>query len=407
MRLIKNLLQRRVPQILGIYLATSWAIIEFLDWLINQFSISPHLPKFVLLTLVFMIPTVLLLAWFHGKPGKDEWTKVEKIGIPSNVVAAILILIFVFNGKQLGATTSLLTLEDEEGQVIERVVPKSEFRKKIMLFFLENASGDTTLNWLSYGITDMFHMDLHLDYFLTGSFTREDQQYQVDAKLYHSRNGKLINQFTLSDENVFNLVDQLTVHLKHDLQIPDYHIEETNDLPVSEITSASLVAYESYSKGSSAFIIHQDWVSSMQHVNEAIKADSTFALAYLSLYQLYLLNNQTEQAAWVFDPLMSYLYKLPEKLQYMAKASYYEQKQDFDRQYSVYEMLVSLYPDDIQARQFLIQIHELRNELDEAIACYQYILDLDPAPGSAGTKWNLQGKGHGLSIFAGISRVKR
>ena len=34
MKLIKNLLQRRVPQILGIYLATSWAIIEFLDWLI-------------------------------------------------------------------------------------------------------------------------------------------------------------------------------------------------------------------------------------------------------------------------------------------------------------------------------------------------------------------------------------
>jgi len=421
MKLIKDLLQRRVPQILGIYLGSSWAILEFLDWLINQFSISPHLPHFVLLIMVSMIPTVLMIAYFHGKPGKDDWTSVEKVGIPTNVVAAILMLIFVFQGKDLGATTSLVTMEDEEGQVIERVVPKSEFRKKIMLFFLENETGDTALNWLSYGITDMLHMDLlqdiymevrtgyearsrekmkeagygdltglplmlekeiaqdlHLDYFLTGSYTGEDQNYRVDVKLYQSRNGKLINQFTLADENVFRLVDQLTVQVKQDLQIPEYHIEETDDLPVSEITSASLAAYESYSKGSTIYIIDQEWETSMHYMNEAIRADSTFALAYLSMYQLYLLNNQTEQAAWIFDPLMKYLYKMPEKLQFQAKASYYEHRQDFDRQYACFEMVTNLYPDDIQARLNLIFILELQNELDKAIDAYQYILELDP-----------------------------
>jgi glucose-6-phosphate-specific signal transduction histidine kinase len=122
MKHLKDLLQRRVPQILGIYLGASWAIIEFLDWMINQFSISPHLPKFVLLTLVSMIPTVLLLTYYQGKPGKDEWTKVEKIGIPANVLAAILMLFFVFSGRDLGATTSLVTLEDEDGQLMEREI---------------------------------------------------------------------------------------------------------------------------------------------------------------------------------------------------------------------------------------------------------------------------------------------
>lgn len=421
MKLMKDLLQRRVPQILGIYLGSSWAIIEFLDWLINQFSISPHLPRFVLLCLVSMIPTVLMIAYYHGKPGKDEWTKAEKVGIPTNVVAAILMLFFVFSGKDLGATTSLVTLEDDEGQVIERVIPKSEFRKKIMLFFLENETGDTALNWLSYGITDMLHMDLlqdiymeiktgnepgtiekmresgyadltglplvlekeitqnlHLDYFLTGSFNREDEQYVVEASLYQSRNGKLINQFTLANEDVFDLVDQLTVQVKNDLQIPKYHIEETDDLPVSEITSVSLAAYESYTKGSIAFIFHQDWEGSIKHVNEAIEADTTFALAYLGMYQLYLMNSQTEQAAWIFDPLMRYLYKMPEKLQFQAKASYYEHRQDFDRQYACFEMLSNLYPDDIQARLNLIFILKLQNKLDKAIDAYQDILELDP-----------------------------
>jgi len=421
MKLLKDLLQRRVPQILGIYLGSSWAIIEFLDWLINQFSISPHLPSFVLLTLVSMIPTVVMIAYFHGKPGKDEWTKAEKIGIPANVVAAILMLLFIFQGKDLGATTSLVTVENEEGQLIERTVPKSEFRKKIMLFFLENESGDTSLNWLSYGISDMLYLDLmqdiyveatpgyhptsaelmkeagyadliglplmlereiaqdlHLDYFLTGSFSRENLEYQVDGKLYQSRNGKLINQFTLSEENIFVLVDQLTLQLKHDLRIPDYHIEEADDLPVAEISTTYLEAYKSYVEGSIEFALHQDLAANMLHLNEAIKVDSTFAIAYLNMYQLYLQTGKTEESAWIFGPLMNYLFKMPEKLQYMAKASYYEHRQDYDKQFSIYEMLVSLYPDDIPARLTLILFYVFRNQLDEAIEAYHYILELDP-----------------------------
>ncbi len=65
MKFLIDLLQRSVPQILGIYLGAGWAIIEFMDWLINQFSISPHLPIFVLLILVSMIPTVIMIAYFH------------------------------------------------------------------------------------------------------------------------------------------------------------------------------------------------------------------------------------------------------------------------------------------------------------------------------------------------------
>lgn len=106
MKLLKDLLQRHIRQILGIYLGASWAIKEFLDWLINQFSISPHLPEFVF-------------------------------------------LILVFSGKDLRATSSLVTLEDEDGHMVDRVVPKSEFRNKIMLFFLENEADDTALNRLS------------------------------------------------------------------------------------------------------------------------------------------------------------------------------------------------------------------------------------------------------------------
>jgi hypothetical protein len=61
---IKDLLSRRVPQILGGYLAASWVIIEFMDWLVKRYTISPHLVEFCLIALVAMIPTILMLAYF-------------------------------------------------------------------------------------------------------------------------------------------------------------------------------------------------------------------------------------------------------------------------------------------------------------------------------------------------------
>ena len=80
----KDLLSRRVPHILGGYLAGSWIIFEFVQWMVGHYTISPHLEEFCLIALASLIPTVFLLAYFHGKPGRDKWTRGEKSGIPTN-----------------------------------------------------------------------------------------------------------------------------------------------------------------------------------------------------------------------------------------------------------------------------------------------------------------------------------
>ena len=101
--LFKDLLKRRVPQIIGVYLAGCWAFIQFIIWIVDEFALSPYLPQLSFILLVSMLPTVILLAYFHGKPGKDKWTMTEKIAIPSNILFAIIIVIIFFHGKDLGA----------------------------------------------------------------------------------------------------------------------------------------------------------------------------------------------------------------------------------------------------------------------------------------------------------------
>lgn len=95
--LFQDLLKRRVPQILGIYLAVGWGVLEFVDWLIDRYDVTPRLADVSLVAWVAMIPTVLLLAWFHGARGQQRWKRVEKIGVPINTVVALALIIIVLS----------------------------------------------------------------------------------------------------------------------------------------------------------------------------------------------------------------------------------------------------------------------------------------------------------------------
>jgi len=157
--IVKDLFRRRVPHILGAYFAGGWLVLEFTDWLVNRYLLSPHLTDFAILAWALMIPTVIMLAYFHGAPGPDSWTKIEKIGVPLNGVIAAIVLIVAFAGRDLGAATETITVEDEEGQTVERVIPKSEFRKSVANYYFDNVSGDTALDWLQYGVPAALRYD--------------------------------------------------------------------------------------------------------------------------------------------------------------------------------------------------------------------------------------------------------
>ena len=138
MSLFKSLKERRVPQIAGIYLGTGWGLVQFVEWIVERYGLSPYLPDFSLVILFSLLPSVLIIAYYHGRPGPDTWTNVEKISIPINLLVTVGLLVFLFSGKELGAATKTMVVENENGQMVERVVAKSAFRKRIVLFNIKN-----------------------------------------------------------------------------------------------------------------------------------------------------------------------------------------------------------------------------------------------------------------------------
>jgi len=162
----KEIIQRRVQQIVGVYMAASWGIIQFIMWLVDEFVLSHFLPQFTFVLLLSMLPTAILLSYYHGKPGRDKWTKVEKIGVPLNIIFTIVIVLFFFRSKELGATEKKITIYDETGNKIERSIVKNQFRKKVAIFAFENTSKDTSLDWLCFGLPFLVNYDLQQDMYI-------------------------------------------------------------------------------------------------------------------------------------------------------------------------------------------------------------------------------------------------
>jgi hypothetical protein len=148
-----ELVHRRVPQVLAGYLGITWTLFELSQWLTEQYLVSPYLGRVLLLGLL-LLPSVLVVTYRHGRPGPDQWTDSELWVVSGNIAAAVFALLIVFGGVELGSMvrTVQVSAADTTGvdttESIVRQVPKKQFRKRVALFYFDEAEGaraDTAL----------------------------------------------------------------------------------------------------------------------------------------------------------------------------------------------------------------------------------------------------------------------
>jgi tetratricopeptide (TPR) repeat protein len=353
-----------VIQVIGIYLAGACLICMAVSSFVNARLLSPYLVDLSWVILLSMIPSVFILTYYHGKKRSAKWAKAELTGFPANLVFSVPLIVLLFKGKDLGAVTTSVTIEDEQGNKTERTILKDEFRKKVMIFFFINQTGDTSLNWLQYAFPYMIEYDASQDlfletqnamgslpklknlgygdgitsdlvvqkelasvayaiHFMTGSFTLSMDRYELTTRLYRTQTGKLIAENRFTGADVFNMVDEIIVKIKKDVGIPDSHIEETVDLPLGEIYTKSLAAMKYLTNALLSLQFNYEWDRSIELMNKAIEEDPDFDAACWWNFILYIENNQTDKAKELVSNLMQKLDQIPERNRYLIKYNYY------------------------------------------------------------------------------------
>ncbi len=378
-------MRRRVPHIVGAYFAGGWILLEFTDWAVGRWVLSPHITDFVVTAWLFMIPAVALLAWTHGAPGRDRWTRVEIIGVALNLVVAAAIMFGLFRGRDLGAATNTVTVLDEEGRSIEREIPKREFMRRVAVFAFVNESDDTDLDWLQLGASWALTLDLEqddwirpvagfaeelgsgpfspshlplaqqrelargrfLDYLLAGSIHGRGDSLVLRSWLYDAETGALIEEREFEGSHPLDLVDLVSVQLREDLEMPSGHIARTPDLPVRELLSDSLVAVRAFLQAE--YAEGRDAQANLRLLAAAAGTDSTFALAQAALGEAYLAFNQPEDAYAAYETALRHEYRLSERSRFEVKVRYYQITRQPEKTLAIARMRTDLYPTDPSA----------------------------------------------------------
>ena len=326
MGVFHELRERRVIPAIGVYIGASWVVVEILDRLVERYLFSPYLTDIAFWGLYSMLPAVVLISWTHGRPGKDKSTRVEKVGVPINIIATLGLLITVFGGKDMGATANLVTLTNELGQQEKHYVPRDSFRRRTAVFFWDNESGDPALDWLQYGLTDLLVQDLqqnpfllinspwenlrhgfyarmkqagfedglHLPlslmreiaedsnrhYFLEGDIRRNGGELEISVRIWNTETLTQLGEVIQQGWDPLTLIDSLSASVRGVLEIPSGKGRLAEDLPLAETYGESEAAQKAYIEAMNAVLFENNVKKSNALYDQALEIDPGFVLAW-------------------------------------------------------------------------------------------------------------------------------
>ena len=87
-------------QFLAAYLVAAWTFLQFIDWILNRYDISPNWVDLLLWVFVGVIPS-LLIYFYHQDRINDGILKLrEKIIFPLNLILLAVITYFGFGSSE-------------------------------------------------------------------------------------------------------------------------------------------------------------------------------------------------------------------------------------------------------------------------------------------------------------------
>jgi len=420
MSLLLEMRSRRVPQYISAYIVAGWGIIQFATFLESRLLFSPHLVNLIGLALILLLPSVAVLAWRHGRPGRDTWGRSEKITLPVNLLAAAALLLVLFSDKDLGAVTQTVRVQDENGAVTERSILKNEYRPRVQLNYLRN-DGPVEDDWLQQGFAMLLAVDLaqspsldigepaqnvqalrhaghedgldlppslqrklardgHYPHFLAGTFARTGATYRLTLELHETENGRIVATRNHTGDDIYALVDDASNQLRGDLGLPEGLQDGGEDLPVNEMLTAKPEALEDFVEGLVLVAHRNQWSEARAPLQRAIELDPGFAMAHYIMYAVHATTGDMSAATASMAAAVDNLYRLPERIRFQIKCFYYYNvKEEPDKAMAVLHMWSQLYPSDVAAYKQQTFFYRLRHDYTAGIEACERILEIDPS----------------------------
>lgn len=406
---LQRIWEKGILQIILSYLVGAWAVLQFIDWAVNRYGISSAWTDVFLVLFLALLPSVLIYTYYHSKKANERWRRVEKIVIPTNLFFALGLTVFLFYGKSLSATSSKVSTKNEQGEIVNKMVPKSEYTRRLICFPLNSQDLEADQQWLGLatpliqatdlqqdsrlytpylfyleddmrrygyqvnqfiplGIQRKIADDQYADLFINGDIKAQEGLFKLNFSVYQTDDGQVFFAQEYEGADPYSLIDQFNNDLKKAIYLKDNQSNQKYvDLPAQQLYSLNEEAIQLYIQALIKEEIDNQPEDAIVLFQQALKKDPTFALCYKELALTQFRLNNLEEGTVHLEKAMDLMDQLSEREQLNLKFQYYRGKKEIEKAIALLEMWIEFYPYDYIPYRRLIDIHRDRLAPSKAI----------------------------------------
>lgn len=373
------------------YLVAAWTLLQFIDWILTRYQLSPYWTDISLWLFVGIIPSLLIYLLHRERFHKRKLLLREKIVIPLNLLLVFSSLTVVYGGADLGSITRSVTFTDEDGQQITQTVVKPEFIQEVVLFDFEQLEGSDSTEWLGEVLKHTLSHDIDLDkyvscpsysakeemakidlasssrgsYYIDGTYRVLADGYVITPRLKDKRNGKVVAKQEFQGVNVLGLIDTMSVFLRKEMGITPAQMKQSVDLNVEDYKSDKLEAIRYYVQGGAI------------NFEKALTIDSTIAIAASNLSSYFHNGPRGQLEAKRSSALaMRHRKKLPDFVEMMVRLQDYKLAGKLDKAEQLVQLQLELNPSNSHFASVAVAFYTSSGQLEKAHETASYLYEV-------------------------------
>lgn len=268
-RWAQDLVHRRVPHVLGIYLAGGWGVLEFANWASVRFGWPGATPDVVMGLWMAALPVVLALAWRYGAPGPQHG--------PARVSADPSKSVAVLPFENLSAEPGSGLLADglaEEILLALARIPELRVASRTSAFAYRDAREDVRAIGRALGVGAV----------LEGTLQRSGERLRITTRLVGVADGYNLwaRDFDREMEDWFEIEREIAENVARSLRVL---LGRTDRQALARVPPADIRAYECYIRGREYLYLmsRKSLGYATDMFRRAIELDSRYALAWAGL----------------------------------------------------------------------------------------------------------------------------
>ncbi len=265
--------------------------------------------------------------------------------------------------------TSLLITDLSESQYMMKVVSRQRLYDILKLLGKEEAKS------LDRTVASEVARRAEVRWILTGQILQAEPSLVLTSDISDAVTGEILATQRVAGEegeNLFSVVDKLTVQIEEDLSLPG-GVKKEIDKSVADVTTHSPEAYRHYLDGVDNYnkVYFAEAIASFE---KALEYDSTFAMAY---FWLAGLKAGPEQRGLI-EKAVKYSDKVSKKEKLYVKIREASIRGDQEQALEGMKKMAEAFPDDKEPLQWLGHYYFEARDFEQAISYYNRALEIDP-----------------------------